>query len=575
MSGNRRSFDPSRYTRIGRYEVQAHIATGGMGIVYKAIDTEQGRPVALKVLPARLAAQPDKLERFRREANHGVRLRHKNIVRIFEFGEVSGTYFLVSEFVDGIDLHQHIQQKGQLGPREAYRILIQALRGLNYLHKRGMVHRDVKPANLLLTRRDDELLVKLADLGLVRELWGDEEFRVTREGTTVGTVDYMAPEQARDSSLADIRSDIYSLGCTWFQMLSGKPPFASGTLIERLYKHIEAEPPDIRQLNSRVPERMAAILQRMLAKKPADRYPSPAELLRDLVRSRQRPPAVCSPQEVLTPPPKKQWPAPLPDPSRGRTDLQSVPASRTDLQSVPQEAAPTETVEKKQPAAPTEYRVAGEKEAGLLPAIQPEHQQAAAGQFERAREVLADGNHEYGIHLLLSCCKLDPNNLEYRRVLRQTEKTKYANNRRGGRFAWLTSLPARTRLKNAKRAKEYVKVLAHGEEVLVHNPWEVSTHMDMAEAAEALGLTQLAVWLLEEARDKDALHGDLNRALALLYEERGDFSQAIALWELVRKAEPGDLEACQKITDLAASETLARVRSKEAKRRAARRASSQ
>jgi hypothetical protein len=374
----------------------------------------------------------------------------------------------------------------------------------------------------------------------------------------------MSPEQARDSSLADIRSDIYSLGCTWYQMLAGNAPFASGTLIERLYKHIEAEPPDIRQLNSRVPEKMAAVLQRMLAKKPADRYPSPAELLHDLVRARKRP-LPPPPDGPLAPPQKKQWPAPLPGPAR----------SRTDFKSVPQQAGPTDTVAKKQPEAATKYLAAEEQEAVLLPAIPPEHQQAAAGQFERAREVLADGNHEYGIHLLLSSCKLDPANLEYRRVLRQTEKTKFANNQRGGRFAWLTSLPARTRLKNAKRAREYVKVLACGEEVLVHNPWEVSTHMDMAEAAEALGLAQLAVWLLEEAREKDALHGDLNRALALLYEERGDFQQAIALWQLVRKAEPGDLEVSQKITDLAASETLARVRSKEAIRRAARRASRQ
>src|SRR5262245_35851185 len=118
--------DSRRYSRLGKYEVVAHIATGGMGVVYKAVETRRGRPVALKILPPELAGQPDKLERFRREAKHGARLRHKNIVRIYEFCEVGGTYFLVLELVDGIDLYEYTQQKGKLGPREARRILAQA-----------------------------------------------------------------------------------------------------------------------------------------------------------------------------------------------------------------------------------------------------------------------------------------------------------------------------------------------------------------------------------------------------------------------------------------------------------------
>src|SRR5262249_1168506 len=186
--------DDSPYTRIGKYEIKAHIATGGMGVVYRAVDLERGREVALKVLPVELAAQPDKLERFRREARHGARMRHKNIVQIYNFGEEAGTYFLVLEFVDGPDLHQYIVEHGPLEPLESCRILIQALRALNYFYKRGMVHRDIKPSNLLLTRKGDKLLVKLADLGLTRELWNEEEFRVTRENNTVGTVDYISPE---------------------------------------------------------------------------------------------------------------------------------------------------------------------------------------------------------------------------------------------------------------------------------------------------------------------------------------------------------------------------------------------
>jgi serine/threonine protein kinase len=515
-----------------------------MGVVYRAHDPEHGREVALKVLAAELAAQPDKLERFRREARHGTRLRHKNIARIYECGEAGGVHFLVLEFVDGLDLHQYVQQKGPLEPLESCRILLQALRGLNYLYKQGMVHRDIKPANFLLTGEGKHTLVKLTDLGLARELWNEEDFRVTKDGTTVGTVDYMAPEQARDSSMADIRSDIYSLGCTWYHMLTGGPPFASGSLVERMYKHIEVEAPDVRELNPRVPKKMAAVLQRMLAKKPADRYQRPAELLEALVRLRKRPPATGRAKEPPAPPPR-DLPKPLP-------------------------RAP-ETTDKQEASSPTEHMAAPSRDSAVLPGISTEQQRAAAGQFERAREVLAADNYDYGIHLLLSCCKLDPTNLQYRRVLRQTAKAKYDHNQRGSRFAWLTSLPARTRLKTAKRAEDYLKVLEYGEEVLMHNPWDVSTHMEMAQAAEALGLENLAVWLLEEARDKDSGHIDINRALAQLYEDRGDFKQAIIHWERVRQADPSDPETSRKITQLAASETIVRVRRKEAKRRFGRR----
>jgi tetratricopeptide (TPR) repeat protein len=199
-------------------------------------------------------------------------------------------------------------------------------------------------------------------------------------------------------------------------------------------------------------------------------------------------------------------------------------------------------------------------ESSLLPAPTAEHQRAAAGQYTRAREVILDGNYDYGIHLLLSCCKLDPVNLVYRRALRQTEKSKFGPRRQGKRFAWLTTLPARTRLKAARRALQFAKVLEGGEEILVHNPWEVATQMDMAEAAEALGLFNLAVWLLEEARDTDSDHVHLNRALARLYEKRGSFSKALKIWERVRKTDPTDVEAAQKMTDLAARDTIARGR---------------
>jgi tetratricopeptide (TPR) repeat protein len=194
----------------------------------------------------------------------------------------------------------------------------------------------------------------------------------------------------------------------------------------------------------------------------------------------------------------------------------------------------------------------------VLPSPSPEHRRVAAGQFERANQVIANGDYDYGISLLLNCCKLDPANLVYRQALRRTQKLKYKNNLRGSWLAWLTTAPARARVKKAMLARDYLAVLEHGEQVLVRNPWHVRTQMAMAEAAEVLGLLDLAVWNLEQARQKAGRDVKLNRTLARLYERRGNFTQAIALWELIRKALPTDAEASTKAKDLAANDTIAR-----------------
>jgi tetratricopeptide (TPR) repeat protein len=194
----------------------------------------------------------------------------------------------------------------------------------------------------------------------------------------------------------------------------------------------------------------------------------------------------------------------------------------------------------------------------VLPPPSAEHRRVAASQFERANQVIATGNYDYGIQLLLNCCKYDPANLIYRQALRRTEKIKYKNNLRGSSLAFLTTSMTKTKLKSAKAARDYLKVLEAGEEVLRRNPWDIRTQMDMAEAAEALGLLDLAVWTLEQARQKNPKDTTVNRALARLYEKRGNFSQAIGLWELIRKADPRDIEAQHKAKDLAASDTIAR-----------------
>jgi Tfp pilus assembly protein PilF len=197
-------------------------------------------------------------------------------------------------------------------------------------------------------------------------------------------------------------------------------------------------------------------------------------------------------------------------------------------------------------------------DAPRLPPPSPEHRKVAAGQFERANQVIATGNYDYGVGLLISCCRLDPANLIYRQALRRTEKTKFKNNMRGSWHARVSALPLRTKLKSALRAREYIKALDLGEQILVRNPWDTGAQLDMAEAADALGLLDIAVWTLEQARHKDPRDATVNRYLARLYEKRGNFAQAIALWELVRRVDPSDVEAQSKSKDLAASETIAR-----------------
>jgi tetratricopeptide (TPR) repeat protein len=193
-----------------------------------------------------------------------------------------------------------------------------------------------------------------------------------------------------------------------------------------------------------------------------------------------------------------------------------------------------------------------------IPPPSPEHRRIAAAQFDRANQVVATGNYDYGIRLLLSCCKLDPANLIYRQALRRTEKAKYANNLRGSRFAGLLTWRSRASLKKALISRDYLGALEHGEKILTRNPWDVGAQMNLAAAAEALGLLDLAVWYLEQARQKQSMDPHLNRTLARLYEQRGNFTQAMALWALVKKVKPADQEAQHKLKDLAADDTIAR-----------------
>jgi Flp pilus assembly protein TadD len=199
-----------------------------------------------------------------------------------------------------------------------------------------------------------------------------------------------------------------------------------------------------------------------------------------------------------------------------------------------------------------------ERSSQVLPTLSADQRRVAVENFERARQVLQTGNYEYGIQLLRICCKLDPANFQFRQTLRRAQKEKYDNNLRGSRFAFLSTPRIKARMKAAKVSREHLAVLEYGEDVLGKNPWDLGAQMDMAEAFDALGLNDLAIYTLDQARQKYPKDATLNRALARLFEKRGDFQKAIALWRIVEQADPKDVEAAHKAKDLAASETIAR-----------------
>jgi eukaryotic-like serine/threonine-protein kinase len=266
-------------TSLGKYQILRELGAGGMGTVYLAIDSNLKRTVALKVLHKERASNETLVRRFESEATASAQLKHENIVTVYDAGQIDGYLFIALEFVDGTDIHELVARRGAIPLKRTVGYIKQVARALDHLHKRGIVHRDIKPSNLLLTQ---DGVVKLTDLGLARAVDDSLQSNITREGTTVGTVDYMSPEQARNSQAADIRSDIYSLGCTWFQMLTGEPPFPDGSVTNKLYAHISKPRPDPRALNQTVPDEIVAVMHKMMARKTDDRYQTPAELLHDL-----------------------------------------------------------------------------------------------------------------------------------------------------------------------------------------------------------------------------------------------------------------------------------------------------
>jgi serine/threonine-protein kinase len=286
--------------RIGRYFVMDRLGEGGVSEVFKAWDTERNRLVALKVLRQHLASQRSAVRQFKQELQAVTRLNHPNVITTFDADQIGSLHYFAMEFVEGTDLDHYVRRHGRLEVEEACDYVRQVSQGLQHAHQSGLVHRDIKPANLFLinppldvsalaaaagpsARRTPDPVVKILDWGLARlqpkpgEQGGatNGDLDDAEKGELIGTADYIAPEQAQDASLVDIRADIYSLGCTFYFLLAGRPVFPGNSLMQKILQHQEAPAPSVRQVRPEVPEEIDSLIQKMLAKRPEDRIQIP------------------------------------------------------------------------------------------------------------------------------------------------------------------------------------------------------------------------------------------------------------------------------------------------------------
>lgn len=267
---------------LGNYVLLERLGEGGMGAVFKALDRPNNRMVAIKIIRKEWLNNSNVKRRFGREIMAGGRLSHPNITQVLDADGEGDPPFLVLEFVQGADLSKLVKGQGPLDVNKASDYILQASRALEHVHDNNLVHRDIKPSNLLVT---PEGVVKLLDMGLARVRHGEDGLSMstlTQEGSVLGTPEFLAPEQAINPLTVDIRADIYSLGCTWYYILTGKVPFPGGTLAEKLIHHQMHDADPVEQLRPGLPPGVAPVIRRMMAKKPDERFQTPAEVSREL-----------------------------------------------------------------------------------------------------------------------------------------------------------------------------------------------------------------------------------------------------------------------------------------------------
>ncbi|WP_437226626.1 protein kinase domain-containing protein [Planctomicrobium sp. SH661] len=300
---------PVAGVELGHFVMEERIGRGGMGAVFRAVDKRLGRVVAIKVLTSEHSADPEAVLRFQNEARAAARLDHENIARVHYIGEEHHLHFIAFEFVMGENVRNLIQQRGHLTPSEAVNYTLQIAEALRHTSAANVVHRDIKPSNIIISPSGR---AKLVDLGLARQSNLDVSRELTTVGTALGTFDYIAPEQALDARNVDVRSDIYSLGCTLYHMLIGTPPYPTGTMFEKVMNHHRPVPPNPSEKNRHVSPQLAKIVQKMMAANPDERYATPDDLIDDLVS------VAVSMGLQPTVPDAKIWQAPIADQQRAR-----------------------------------------------------------------------------------------------------------------------------------------------------------------------------------------------------------------------------------------------------------------
>lgn len=261
---------------INQYVLIDRLGEGGMGEVFRARHSRMDRIVALKIIRKERLKSPDAVRRFLREIMAAAHLTHENVVMAYDADQSGDRHFFAMEYVEGTNLARLVRENGPLPVQQACDCIRQAALGLQHAFERGMVHRDIKPSNLLLSQTG---VVKILDMGLARveSEGGPAESRITQEGLVIGTPDYLAPEQARNARTADIRADIYALGCTFYYLLTGTPPFKGDTPTEKLMRHSTDPVPSI--LRPDLPPPVEAIVHRMMAKRPDERFQTPGEIV--------------------------------------------------------------------------------------------------------------------------------------------------------------------------------------------------------------------------------------------------------------------------------------------------------
>ena len=270
----------AEHTYGGRYAVIDRAGVGGMAEVYRARDELLGREVAVKVLSDKFSRDHSFVERFRREAQSAANLNHPNIASIYDYGDDGGTYFIVMEYIDGQPLSEVIEAEAPLMPERAAEVASDVARALERAHASGLVHRDIKPGNIMM---DSNGQTKVTDFGIARALTSDGEATMTQTGMVIGTASYLSPEQAQGNPV-DPRSDVYALGCVLYEMLSGSPPFTGDSPLSIAYKHVRENPEPPSHLNPDVPQELDAIVLKAMAKNPDNRFSGAAEMREDLAR---------------------------------------------------------------------------------------------------------------------------------------------------------------------------------------------------------------------------------------------------------------------------------------------------